>query len=415
MAVGLLFWPVWFTRTYLHQSWVNPYTILLALGLPIQFMVLFGGPIVLLSDGLFEISYQYALLMTNIQTVAQLAGVIFFFRLFRSMRIYRILPFQRIALTCRDLKRAEILFLMIFSVSLYLLARNEFGVVNWLMNPREGYQLYRKGQGHWYAIAVSALGVAYLMGFLAKPKQLSIIVKTILYLALGYLLGTKGVLLSIFCAMLVFLWFIHSKYLGRIIIVGTPIIFTLMLINLYLALADGFDFEAILAYFDHYKNGAAYYRSYLNGEIPLFYGELYVSSFWSYLPRALWEEKPFVYGVLHINEIFFPGMAELTSTPVFGGAVGEFADFGVPGIIFLSFFSSSSVSMAMFSYLIFRRPGLTVDRATLASVLLLLIQFAPGFGQYLPGGLYFLLLVLVLLLIALMRFRIARTEGGLAC
>ena len=43
-ACALLFWPAWFARVQLRLPWANPFTILLAIALPVQVMKLFGGP-----------------------------------------------------------------------------------------------------------------------------------------------------------------------------------------------------------------------------------------------------------------------------------------------------------------------------------------------------------------------------------
>ena len=40
-----------------------------------------------------------------------------------------------------------------------------------------------------------------------------------------------------------------------------------------------------------------------------------------------------------VNEHFFPGAAEATHTPAFGGPVPYFADFGLIGVIVYSFFN----------------------------------------------------------------------------
>ena len=40
-----------------------------------------------------------------------------------------------------------------------------------------------------------------------------------------------------------------------------------------------------------------------------------------------------------VNEFFFPGAAEETNFPAFGGPIDYFADFGLLGVIFLTFFN----------------------------------------------------------------------------
>ncbi|MFZ2649345.1 MAG: hypothetical protein WA210_04470 [Burkholderiaceae bacterium] len=408
-AVALLFWPAWFARVHLRLPWVNPFTILLTIALPVQIMKLFGGPLVLIDAGLFDTGYQYALLMGNLHVLAQTAGLVFFYGVFGMLRIDQQLPLRGVVLSRRDLRRGARAFLLLFAVSLFLLASAEFGVINWFVNPREGYQLYRTGQGHWYALAVTALSTAFLLAFLARPAPKALLFNMLVYIALGYLLGSKGMLLAIFGSALAFLWFLRWPYLGRFILLGTPALFGLLLVNLFL-MADGFDLQAILEYFDFYKNAADYYNGYLAGEVRLFLGEITWSNVWGYVPRAIWPDKPVVYGILLVNEIFYPGQAELTNTPAFAGAVEQFADFGVAGVLVFGFFSSQSIVNALLAYLIFRRPGIRFDQITLATVLLMLVQYAPAFGSYFPAGLYLLLLFAVLVVLRLLRRSRRRTS-----
>jgi hypothetical protein len=210
-------------------------------------------------------------------------------------------------------------------------------------------------------------------------------------------------MLTMFGATLIFLWFLHWRHLNKLLMLGTPLVFGLLLFNLYLALLDAFDLQAIFEYFDYYKNAADYYRGYFEGQFDLFWGEVAWSSIWGYVPRAIWPEKPSVYGILLVNEIFYPGQAEMTNTPAFGGAVEQFADFGVVGVVFYGLFSSQSMLTALFSYLLFRRPGFEPHRVNVATVMLMLVQFAPAFGSFFPGGLYLILSASVLGLVILAR------------
>jgi len=412
-SVLLLFWPVWYARTQLRLPWMNPFSITLLVTVPVELMRLFIGPLFLVEGGLFDVGYQYALLMTNVLALMQATGAVFFLRFFKSMGVHRYLPFQQVLLGRMDLRRGAHLFIVVFMVALLALASSEYGVTNWILNPRMGYQFYRTGQGHWYALATSALSVSFVLAFLARPAAGPLLRNMFLYLFLGYFLGSKGVLLTIFTATLIFLWFLHWKHLWKIIVMGAPLVFGLLVVNLYLALGDGFELGHIIGYFDYLKNAADYYRAYLNGEVSLFHGEVMVSSLWTYVPRALWPDKPTVYGVLHVNEIFYPGLAGMTYTPAFGGAVEQHADFGPLGVAVFGFFGSQAILTGLMAYLIFRRPGVELRRVTLATVLLMTVQYAPSFGTYLPGGLYLVLLLGVLAILRMLRRsprRIARSR-----
>lgn len=403
-AFALTFVPLWFSKRYLKLPWLNPYSIALAVTLPVQLMKLFAGPLLLLEEGgLFDPAYQFAVLMGSLLAVAQATGLVFFFQLFKAMRIEWHLPFQSRSISRKALRRAARLLLLIFAIALLLLASAEFGIQNWLANPREGYQLYRTGQGHWYAIATSTLGASFLLYFLARPQPGAVLMRTLVFLAFGYLLGSKFVLISIFAAGVTYLWFIHWRHLTKFLIFGMPFVFALAIWNLYLGIGADFELLTLVQYFDYYKNAADYYRMYLSGELPLFHGEILWTSLWSYVPRAVWTEKPVVYGVIIINEIFYPGAAELTMTPAFGGAVEQFADFGVIGVLLFGFLGPQALVVALLSYLIFVRPGFNLERMSMGMVAALVVQFAPAYGLYFPGALYVVLLGITMIVIAIGR------------
>ena len=402
-SVLIMFWPVWFARTQLRLPWVNPFSIVLVVALPVELMKLFVGPFFLIDGGLFDIGYQYALLMTNVLALSLAVGSVFFFRFSKWIGAHRYLPFQRVSIGRGGLRRGARFFFFVFVLALFALANAEYGVVNWLLNPRMGYQLYRTGQGHWYALATSALSVSFVLAFLARPTAGHLLINLVVYVGVGYFLGSKGVLLALFTATLVLLWFLRWRHLGKLVLFGLPILLSLLIFNLYMAFGEDFEIENIVGYFDYYLNAANYYRGYLNHEVGLFHGEVAISSLWAYVPRVLWPDKPVVYGILHVNEIFYPGLAGMTFTPAFGGAVEQHADFGPLGVVVLGFFSAQAISTGLLSYLIFRRPGLRFDHVTLATVLLILVQYAPSFGTFFPGGLYLILLFVVLALLRILR------------
>lgn len=399
----LTFWPAWFSRTILHLPWINPFSISLAVSLPVEILKIIGGPILLIEDGLLDIGYQYSILMTSVLLIFQAAGAVFFYRISNTINVQRFMPFKKILLKKMDLKRISIFFLLGYIFSILMLANADFGVANWILNPREGYQLHRTGLGHWYALATSFLAVSYVFSCLARKTANGILMSSIFFILMGYFLGTKAILLSIFTSTLIFLWFFRWPHLVGLLFLGAPFIFILLIFNLYLALGDGFEFISIVGYFDHFMNASNYYNDYLSNRVELFYGDIFTTSFWAYIPRFLFSEKPFVYGILLINEIYYPGMAELTHTPAFGGAVEQFADFGLPGVAFFGFFSPTAIFTGISSYLIFRRPGFNVEHISILTAILMLVQYGPSFGNFLPGGLYFLLVFIVSILIVILK------------
>jgi hypothetical protein len=403
-AYALFFYPAWFSVRFLKLHIINPFSIILAMHMPEHVMKLYAGPLLLIEGGLFDQAYQFAVLMGNILMLLQAISLVVFYKIFILLHVERLIPFKQTVLKKIDMKRAEGLFLFACLISLCLLAHAEFGILNWILNPREGYQIYRVGHGHYYAIAISMLAAAMGVSAFVEKRPQKILCRGLFYLVLGYLFGSKGMLLAIGSSTLVFLWFVNSRHIIKSIILATVLVCLMMVWNLYMAIGS-FELLSVISYFDYYKNAADYYREYLSGSIKLFNGEVALTSLWAYVPRAFWPDKPFVYGIIHVNEIFFPGKAEMTVTPAFGGAVEQFADFGVVGVLVNGLFSLQSIQTALLSYLIFRNPRINVDRVTIASAVMIIVQFAPGFGTFLPGPYYFLMLIMVTAVIIASRVR----------
>jgi hypothetical protein len=145
--------------------------------------------------------------------------------------------------------------------------------------------------------------------------------------------------------------------------------------------------EKVFWYLSHMENARNYYEGFFQGRVPLFNGEITLSSLWGYVPRLLYPEKPYVYGVTHINEIFFPGMAALGHTPAFDGGVEYFADFGFFGFPFLAAFDTHSlvkwlalgawVRMSGFPSIAGRKPVYVVS---------ICVLIGPAFGAFLQPG-----------------------------
>jgi hypothetical protein len=401
ISMMLMLWPLWFSVRWLNLPRLNPFTMAMLVAVPLDLFRTFLGPMVLIDGGLLDKGYQFAILMSSFSTIFKICGIIFFLKLFYFIKLekfsffYKSIEFEKI-----DMKVSCRLFLLLYFFAIYILASSEFGLVNWILNPRQGYQFYRAGQGYWYAIAVSSLSISYILSIVSNLNIKNIIIKTIIYIIYSYLLGSKGEYFSIFTASLFFLWLLKWRYLYRTFFIGAFLVFGIALINLYQSSGDSFELGSIVSYFDHYKNAADYYNAYFDGSLSLFEGDVYLSSFWGALPRAFFPDKPTVYGILKVVDLFYPGMPDLGFTPAFDGAVEYFCDFGFLGVMIFSFFSAQSFSTALISFFIFRNKGTTLyDKVSLSMIAILIIGYAPSFGAYLNSGLYILLLISVLLLL----------------
>jgi hypothetical protein len=387
LAITLVFWPIWFSKRYLRLPYINPLSIHVAVNVPVELMKLVVGPMFLIEDGLFDIGYQYAIAASNLNTICEVIGVIFSLRLFGYLHVEKLLPSLMTRLSSAGLRNASTLFLSLFIAFFFLLSSNEFGFFNWILNPREGYQLHRSGQGLWFALAIYSLAVSFYIRCLSFKNASGVVRAAIAYTIISYFLGSKGVMLWYFESTLIMLWFVGYRKLKILACVGLPLIFMAMTFNLYLALGESFEPNSVVSYFDYYVNGASYYRSFHDGDIGLFCGDIFITSFWDYIPRIVWPEKPVVYGVTIINEVFFPGHAELTHTPAFGGAVTQFADFGWSGLVVFGLFGQGAFLFALTSYWFYFKPRVSLSAISPTTAVLLIAMYAPGFGAFFPVGL----------------------------
>ena len=214
-----------------------------------------------------------------------------------------------------------------------------------------------------------------------------------MYFALVYVLGSKGFVLLFFIFYLIIIWKLGTVNIERMLLFGMPVVFLVMLINFF-SQQDSIDLTTIVEYFDYYPNAAMYYKDYFSGAIDLFGGKVLLSSFWEYVPRGLYPNKPHVYGALHIIEHYYPGGAESGNTPAFYGGVSEFADFGVFGVLAQAILNPGVFIYASgLHYLLKQKVFTKSEIHTGRSLLVSLIIFAPAFGTFIPVGMLLLFLV----------------------
>lgn len=92
-------------------------------------------------------------------------------------------------------------------------------------------------------------------------------------------------------------------------------------------------------FFQWYELQNIFYTNYLNNKFDIRFGELFVSSFWDFVPRFLNENKPVVHGSTKLIEIFFPADYKNLGTFSFGFLSYEFADWGILAPLVSVFYS----------------------------------------------------------------------------
>lgn len=273
-------------------------------------------------------------------------------------------------------------FLSISFAFLILVAYNSVGVGEWLHDPRYLYQYGRKGLGVFYSLSMLFFGLSFTIACLKVASNSSLIffVMTILfYVILASLFGQRMLIFETVWAGYTALMFARPKLRS----IGFSLYAVTFLALIILVVAESFPglSEVVRVHYPHMENTKVLYQDLLSGYIPHFNGEVFFSSFWQFVPRGLYEEKPFEYGKTLINAIYFPGQAEATHTPAYTKAAPFFADFGYLGVI-LSGFNLSNFLIAI--YLAAFRFVKDVSQYIALYFVSFLVFFGPGFINFLP-------------------------------
>lgn len=363
----------------------NPFVLMWVFATPIFLLRLLVGPSVLIAGGLSDPFFLKAIWIETVTVgVSTLYSVILILICQRS--ILSLLPTVEDGTTFCRRSRLQFLGAAFFGlgfISVAVMASREFGIVNWLLNPRSGYQFHRDSQGHWFALAVNCLAVgAALVGLFSSSRRQFFLMSLPAFF-LAYLLGSKGLFLNtaIFFALAMnFRRMREASVVQPLLIIAAAVG---MLAN-YAQAGASINFHSVAKYFDYFPNAARAIALFDSGALSRFDGTIFTTNFWSAVPRALFPEKPYVYGVLHLNEIMWPGMAKHGHTPAFSMGIDSYADFGWYGVLLAPFFSlywpSYCIIVVLAADLYRKYPRHT---PTIPGVLGFMMAFAPGFMAYL--------------------------------
>jgi hypothetical protein len=390
----------------------NPFVLAWVFATPIFLLRLLVGPSVLIAGGLNDPFFLKAVWIETVTLFVITAYSVCLILLCQKY-IPKLMPpleTRNKAASRTRLTWLGYAFLGVGFVAVTIMASREYGVVNWIMNPRTGYQYHRGGQGHWYALAVNSLAVSSaLLGLFASSRRHFFLSSLPLFF-LAYLLGSKGFFLgtAIFFAIAMNIRRMRESRFVQPILIGSAAL--VMLAN-YAQAGASIDFQSVAKYFDYFPNSASALALFDSGALQLFDGQILTTNFWGAVPRGFFPDKPYVYGALHLNEVLWPGLTKLGHTPAFSAGLDSYADFGWHGVLlapFLSFYSPLySVTAVLVAGLCRRH----LDQApSIPGVLALMIAFAPGFMVYLtvPWNLFWILF-LVLTFIIIRPVRSTRT------
>lgn len=223
------------------------------------------------------------------------------------------------------LKENHILISGIILFIIYVIQTEGWAIVD----PRIAYQNYRAGIGFIWAGYIFLISVWVVVRIFNKKQFLStFIVATFFY----YFSGSKAL---IFLGVLPILASPSLSIKNRIqlILVAVPIGAIGFLILFSQFSADDNIIDRLIVYFDMFAQSKKIFEDYDNGIWEFRHGEIYISSLWQYVPRFLYENKPYAWGATSLIAHYYPGMAETGHTPSFGLYTVDFADFGYFGFI----------------------------------------------------------------------------------
>jgi len=394
--------PLYYSVKILKLEWFNPVTIIIFVNLPIDIFKIIIGPYFLLegepSNGLF-----FAYNMTLIRLFFEFTVVMFFLKTkqFRQLANYFVTNTKKNFNNSSYSKLQNIFLFLSFIFFVFLMIGS--GVyLEWFINPRDSYVNNRVGNGLFYALSLNFLSISIFFSFLKSINIKQLIISFLFFMILLYPYGSKGLYLNLFIFFLIMVYRIKRKETIKYSIPAGIIVVFAILYNFSTDILS-ISFDQISAYFDYYFNAANYYDDYFAGLHELQEGKIFLSSLWEYVPRALYDDKPFVYGILNIVEYYYPGGPASGNTPAFGGEVVKFADFGVFGVIFFSVLNITLIIKALFYIILFRNNIFFKNEFSLLEILIMLYLFAPSFGIYAPSILYLILIIIVSIIMVIFR------------
>ena len=238
-------------------------------------------------------------------------------------------------------KRSFGLLILFYFFLFFIMIFNSPSGFDWIINSRAAYQNGRVGFG-WLYVSLQLILVISLTASILTSNQfnLSLLLKIIFILFLAFFLGSKSYLIFLVLYSVV----LYHFFVRKIPSSNLLFVFVFLLISLFMVIPiyGDFNFDAgLLTYFDHGYNYGLLGEGLADN---LDRGQFLLSAGWSYLPRTIFIDKPFVYGDVWLTELISAGSADKGHT-LGGPSITFYAlAFGLWGVLFsgliLSFISN---------------------------------------------------------------------------
>ena len=225
--------------------------------------------------------------------------------------------------------RGRTFFLLIGIGAFGLMAALGGGGLLWLFAPRDAYMGYRSSVGTLWALADWCLMLWLIVSIWCPQPGHRVLLRVMIACCLAFLFGSKAVVLS---AALVALMHHHLRVrrLSPWLWLGSSA-FLLFGFSALLYVQSGGE-GRWQGYFREYTDTVcrAFQAGLVNGDLG---GAAFLSSLWGLVPRGLYPDKPYEYGVLLLHEQLFPGMAAKGNTPGVVPWTLAYMDFGAWGAV----------------------------------------------------------------------------------
>jgi len=398
------------------KNFYNPFLILFIFSFPIFVFTYLISPIGSNID-ITDNYYNKIIFLTNVELFIKLLLTMFVVKNFERIVKYAVnlqktflKYFIRENITLRP-KSLLIIFFFLYIFSFILLSKTNGGILNWISEPRYNYQNSREGNGIFYALAVTFLSIfSYFSVTYSIKNRLKLIIIVILNCFCWYVMGSKGFVIAFLQFFILYSLIFNRKLLPIWVL---PLSFFLIIVlSIKLFNLESIDFktinffftEVVFNYFDQIKVSISYFENLAMGKVNLFYGEVFTSGFWTYVPRSFYPQKPFTYGTLLVNEALFPGSAELGNTPAFVEVVYDYLDFGFLGVIINSIFNFNYIMNT--AILLFFIKNYKIANSNTNTLFLGLFMIAPSFLFFFP----FILKIIIYLIVIIIIYNINRLK-----
>jgi oligosaccharide repeat unit polymerase len=264
-----------------------------------------------------------------------------------------------------------LLITLAFALFILLMWTSGAGVL-WLTESRLAYQSYRAGSGFIYVMVQWALLVSLLYYlWTRKPQLAGLIMGICLYTCAAYFTGSKANIFSGFVVASIYYNFFVRR-IRAMLVLFAPVAVLCAFITLLLLQGSYDEVFLAISYFRDYAETTGQFLERFD-EFGLQWGYGTLSDFWFYVPRALYPDKPFEYGILLINKVLFPGAAEQGATPGVLPWALAYLDFGVVGV-FISGVFTGFIRRGAYELFLSNR------ESVLAFVLMIQLSLMPVFA-----------------------------------